>query len=443
MKKYSILVIIYLISVVASSIANSLDVNIQVIYRVPSLDIRWIDVAIIYIIGNYFYSFFGKKQVLKSNMIIVPLCFIYLLFEFFQLLISWHVIDAQTQISLFLATLSFFIIIDLSTFKIPQEEIIQFIKKISLWASIAVIISNFYLFYLFTKGQVVFADAGIRIALDVTGGKESVTTSVLTPFVYGFALYFIRKKNEFWQKLVFAAAILSIFVSVVTSFHRGTLFIVAAITLYVIISSKKAQQVFSKIVGFALLLGVGYFMFGSILRDKGYDPIEKIMQTASYAADVNDPDWDKGRTGVQEYALAAWRNHVWTGVGYDDLNNYGLPVDASSAHNGIITSLFHRGIIGTALLLCIFIVIYSYLIKLWRLLRNEEDETKDIIRMLIVVAVLWIVPFLTQEVMWEKYGLSMQFLYFGLIINFYKQQKAKLLKPPPFFAQKLESRITI
>lgn len=422
MTKYKILVLIYLVSVVASALANLLQLNIQIIYRVPSLNIRWIDLAILYIIGYYFYNLFFKKEDVRTNLLVVPLCFIYIVFELFQLLSSWQIIDTPTQISLFFATLSFFIIIDLATFHIDKEEIILFIKQISIWGSVAMIISNFYLFYAFLKGEVVYEDAGIRVALDITGDKESVTTSVLTPFVYGFGLYFIQKKVRIWERIIYVAAILSIYVSLVTSFHRGSLVMILVLSTFIILSSRKAQQAFTKILAFGLLLGVGYFLFGNLLREKGYDPIEKITQTAEFAADVKNPNWDKGRSYSQEFAMAAWKRHTWTGVGYDGLYNYGLPEDTATAHNGIITSLFHRGVIGTALLILILIILYTYPLRLWKDLRNEEDETRDMMRILIVVAVLWLIPFFTQEVMWEKYGLTMQFLYFGLIANFYRQR---------------------
>lgn len=422
MTKYKILFIIYLVAVVSSSVAKLTGIDVQNFHRVPFIGIRSIDVAILIVMGGFLHSLTVSKTLIKNNALITGLCLLYLAFESFQLVYSWGVIDAQTQISLFFATLCIFILIDCSVFKLEKEEIISLIKDGAVWGSVVLIISNFYLFYSFLTGNVIYQDLDVRIALDVAGTKETVTTAVLTPFVYGFAMYFSQTEIKPWQKIVFVTAIISVFLSLVTSFHRGTLFEIGVITVYVIVSSRKAQQAFGKLIGLGFLVGLFYIMFGGILRAKGYDPLEKIIETTKFAADINNPDWDKGRSGPQAYAIKAWQQYPWTGVGYDALYNYGLPDDYSTAHNGVITSLFHRGIIGTTILLTILLVLYTYVVKLWLYVRKEKTETNEIMGMLTIVAFLWIMPFLTQEVTWEKYGLSIQYVYFGLIMNFYKQR---------------------
>jgi hypothetical protein len=422
MNKYKILFIVYLVSVVSSSVAKITGMDVQNFHRVPFIGIRWIDVAILIVMGGFLQSLTVSKPLVKNGALVAGLGFLYLSFEFFQLVYSWGVIDAQTQISLFFATLCVFILIDCAVFKLDKEEMMALIKEGAVWGSVVLIISNFYLFYSFLTGNVIYQDLDVRIAIDVAGTKETVTTAVLTPFVYGFSLYFSQTEVKPWQKIVFVTAIISVFLSLVTSFHRGTLFEIGVITIYVIVSSKQAQQAFGKLIGLAFLLGVFYLLFGGILRSKGYDPLEKIIETTKFAADINNPDWDKGRSGPQGYAIKAWQQYPWTGVGYDALYNYGLPDDYSTAHNGVITSLFHRGIIGTTILLTILLVLYSYVVKLWFYIRKEKGEMNEIMGMLCVVAFLWIMPFLTQEVTWEKYGLSIQYVYFGLIMNYYKQR---------------------
>jgi len=355
-------------------VANITGIDVQTFHRVPFIGIRWIDVAILIIMGGFIHSLTVSRSLVKNNGLIVGLCFIYLAFEFFQLVFSWGVIDAQTQISLFFATLCVFIIIDSSMFTMEPDDMLTFLKDGAIWGSCVLIVSNFYLFYSFLTGNVIYQDLDVRISLDVAGTKETVTTAVLTPFVYGFAMYFSQTEIKPWQKAVFITAIISVFLSLVTSFHRGTLFEIGVITIYVIVSSKKAQQAFGKLLGLAFLMGIFYLLFGGILRSKGYDPLEKIIETTKFAADVNNPDWDKGRSGPQGYAIKAWQQHPWTGVGYDALYNYGLPDDYSTAHNGVITSLFHRGIIGTTILILILVVLYSFVIRLWLYVRKAKGE---------------------------------------------------------------------
>lgn len=427
MAKYKFLIFVYLISVASSSIANFFWVDVQNLYRVPFLNIRWIDVAILIVIGSYFYSLTRTYDLIKKNSLIISLCFIYLLFESFQLLRSWQATDTTWQISWFLCTLNFFIIIDLSTFKIIEDRIIVFLKYLTLWGSIVLIISNVYLFYSFISGNVIFTDLDIRAAIDILGAKETVSTVVLTPFVYAFSLYFIKNEIKLWKKVVYIAAILSIYVSLVITFHRGNLFTIILLTIiYIAMFSRKPYQAFSKLFGMGLLICIFYFLFGNTLRQKGYDPIEKIVETVQFSMEVNNPNWDKGRSIPRIYAINAWKKHVWAGVGYDDLHNYGLDNTISTAHNFIITSLFHRGIIGTAIYLLILFILFGNSIKFWSLLSREESYQNDMLKLLIVVSFFWLIPFWTQEVIWEKYSLSIEFMYLGIITNMYKQRKSLL-----------------
>jgi O-antigen ligase len=169
-----------------------------------------------------------------------------------------------------------------------------------------------------------------------------------------------------------------------------------------------------------LLVGF-YLIFGKTLAQKGYDPIEKVTQIAEFALDKNNPDWDKGRSLSRKYALDAWEKNPWIGVGYDDLSNYGLPEGWGTAHNFVITSIFHRGIIGTFLYLLILFLLYRDGVYYWITSRKEHSDESNVMKLLIIVTFSWLIVFWTQEIIWEKYAMALQLFFMGLISNYYKQ----------------------
>jgi len=425
MSKYYFLAIVYLFSVVSSSIANSIDADVQNIYRIPFLNVRWIDIAILIILISFFYNLFLIVRRLKNTGFIILLCFIYIIFESFQLYRTWGLIDAASQMSHFLCTVSLFIVIDLSTYVLLIDSIILFLKRLAIWSAIAIIISNLYLLYSFLSGHVTYTDSDIRVGLEVAGSKEFVSSWVLTPFVYAFGLYFIQKSGRFWEKLLFLIAIFSIYGALVITYFRGTLVMLLIITIYFIFSSSNAKQSLLKMGGLLLFIVLGYLFFGGVLTKKGYDPVKKVVEIVEFTTDTENPDWDKGRSFSQEYAIEAWQKNPLIGAGYNDLSNYGLPDNMATAHNGVITSLFHRGIIGTFILMLILILLFKYAIVLWFVLRRQTTFQSDMIKLLILVSVLWIITFLTQEILWEKYSLSIEYMYLGLILNCYKQYNIK------------------
>ena len=60
--KYTFLGVIYLISVVSSSIANSTNTDVQSFYRIPFVNTRWIDISILLVLSAYFYDIFSTKK---------------------------------------------------------------------------------------------------------------------------------------------------------------------------------------------------------------------------------------------------------------------------------------------------------------------------------------------------------------------------------------------
>ncbi|GEO11238.1 O-antigen ligase family protein [Segetibacter aerophilus] len=416
--KYYFLVIVYFVGVMAGTLAHFFGADIQTILRLPFLNFRWIDFFIIVVVTAYIFKAFTKPANIDKTKGLLILCFILLLFEILQLIRSWGRTEDSFQIAGFICFLTIFIIIDLLTFDISKAEIIKFIERLAVLGAITVIVKNAYLLYSFINGNIIYVDSEIRVGLEVIGEKESVYTSILTSFVYAFSLFYIENSSKRYQKILFVTAILSIYLSLVYSFRRGDLFSTLLITIiYSLVFSKtiikKIQQAF---IVFSLLVTL-YFIFGRALAQRGYDPIQKVVEIAQFSVDVDNPDWDKGRSIPRQYALTAWERSPFFGYGYDDLHNFGLPEDINGAHNFVITSLFIRGIVGTTVYLLILFMLYRNSILFWRQLRNFDSYENNIIRLLIVVSFFWLIPFWTQEAIWEKYSLSMQMMYLGLINN--------------------------
>jgi len=425
MKKYTFLVIIYLISVVSSSIASALNIDVQKLYRIPLVNIRWIDVAIIVILVGFLINILFRERTLKNTGLLVGLCLFYFICEVVQLARSLGAMDIPTQISLFFCTLSIFIVVDLSMYSIPLDKLVPFLRRFAILGACTLIVTNGYLMYSFFTGRVVFEDLDIRVAIEVIGTKESVYSFVIIPFVYAVGLYLIQGKGKLWEKVLFFVAIFSIYGGLVITFWRGTLMMILVVTLYFIFVSSSAKQIVLKTSGLMIFIFLGYFIFGESLAEKGYDPVKKIMETAEFATDVDNPDWDKGRKAAQEFAINEWKNNFWIGAGYDALgHNTALPVNSINPHNGIITSLFHRGVLGTILLALIYILLFRNAVRCWLLLSNFHFYESEMLKLLILVSFFWLITFMTQEALWEKYSLSIEFLYLGLITNFYKQETA-------------------
>jgi O-Antigen ligase len=420
--KYKFLAFIYAIAVLSFSIANSAALDVQKFYRIPFTDIRWIDLAILLVIASFFLNLTYRIQWKSKVNMIVPLCFLYLIFETFQLIRSWGLNDPASQISHFICTCSLFIVIDLSTYALPIEKIVSFLKKLTIWGAVVLTVSNLYLIYAFMKGNIVYEDLDIRVALEVFGSKETVYASVLVSLVYAVGLYLLHQPGKLWERIVIIVAIMSIYGTLVIEFKRGSLVTILFITIYSFVSSGKLRKMLPRIFGLGTILVICYLIFGGMLSERGYSPLEKLAEMAKFSTDVDNPDWDKGRSVSQEYAIAAWKKQIWFGAGYDELFHYELPEDVATAHNGVLTSLFHRGIIGTTILMLIFILLYKNAINLWSIIKKKTGYHNDMIKLLIFVSFFWIIPFMTQEALWEKYSLTIQFLYLGLISNIYKQQ---------------------
>jgi len=303
-----------------------------------------------------------------------------------------------------------------------DRKVILLLKDLAVWGSIVLIISNGYLLYSFIRGNTILTDLNIRVAIEVDGAKETVSKVVLTPFVYIFNLYFVRNESSLLKKIIYVISIFLIYATLVITNDRGQLVTIILLSIaFISMFSSTSHQIVTRFFGIFVLFLVFYLVVGSVLANKGYDPIQKLIHTIEFSMDTKNPEWDKGRSIPREFALDVWRRHLWLGVGYDDLYHQGLDSTISTSHNFIITSLFHRGIIGTIIYLLILSILYLNSIKLWYLLKKDKNYQNDMLKMLIVVSAFWLIPFWTQEMIWEKYSLSVQFIYFGLLTNTYSQ----------------------
>lgn len=422
MSKYLCLFLVYLFAVSSGSISSALHIDVQTLYRVPLLGLRWIDIAILWVVLTSIYSLFNTPNGFKNTGFIIFLCALYLVFESFQFGRTIGKMEINTQFSLFICTLSLFTVIDLARRPIPIAKTIAFIKQISVFGAVVITFVNGYLLFSFFTGRVVYEDLDVRVAIEVIGSKETVYSFVLTPLVYAIGLYYVQKPGKIWLKIIFIVAILSIYGALIITFWRGTLIMVFVITLYFIISSGSAKQTFVKFAALLIFVCSGYLVFGEALASRGYDPVEKIMETVEFTADVDNPQWDKGRKAAQDYALNEWKDNVWFGAGYIDVGQGKLKaVDSINPHNGIVTSLFHRGILGTFILLLIFLTLFGYGINCWLMLRGNKTDEAEVVKLLVLVSLFWVITFMTQEALWEKYSLSIEFLYLAITLNIYKQ----------------------
>lgn len=53
------------------------------------------------------------------------------------------------------------------------------------------------------------------------------------------------------------------------------------------------------------------------------------------------------------------------------------------------------------------------------------------LRFLSFTILLWIIVFLTQEIIWEKYALSIEYMYFGFLMKWTQTKKYNTIKNEP------------
>ena len=424
------IVIVYLYSLLAVALSAWFGVSVQGLLRLPVVNVRLIDVVIlvnVVIAAATFWNYWigGSRGMHNKLSPLQRIIVAYIAFESIQLIRTLGDIDVQSQISYFIATLCLLIILNFTTQEVTPK-VHDFISWTSFLGAFALIGMVGLQLIGLAKG---FAYSGQweRVEFDVVAGKETISVSVIIPLVLIHSIIIRELDLSPVKRLVYRVALASLLINLVLAVHRGLLAVwVLVLFVYVPFSRKRSSASFSRtLISVAMVGMLTTFFLGDTLTSLGYDPILKVKETLGYTTDIDRPGWDKGRGFAQAAALSVWLDHVWLGVGYSELDKF---VDVNIAsHNGLVTSLFHRGIIGTALLFSVFIVCYSKSIHLWKVSRSLPHGDRAINQSLVFVSWLWLIPFFTQEMLWERYSLSIQCIYFGIIValdEFYLQQRS-------------------
>ena len=414
------IVLVYFYSLLAVAVSAWIGVSVQDLLRLPVVNARLIDVVLVVNFGisavafwNYWIG--GARATHRKLDLLQKLIILYLLFETVQLARTLGAIDVQAQASYFVATLCMLIILYFSI-----EDVTPGVHEFVLWASFTgactvIIIVAMQLFGLATG----FAYSGQweRVEFDVLGGKETISNSVLIPLVLTHSVIVHELQLSGVKKVVYRIAFAALFINLVFVVVRGLLAMWAAVLFFFVPFARKrsVKSLTRTVVSIVVIGGLTFLFLGDTLTTLGYNPLVKLQETFGYATDVDNPGWDKGRGFAQAAALSVWLDHFWLGTGYDEVSNI-VDVDISP-HNGLITSLFHRGVLGTAILFSIILMCFGRSIKLWKQSRDLAVREQLLNRSLVFVAWLWLIPFITQDMLWERYSLSIQFIYFGIIVG--------------------------
>jgi O-antigen ligase len=416
-QKFTLLV--YAASILVVAIASWTQIDVQPLLRVPYANIRWIDVAILLnvltaigaLMRAYALASLRQHGLISWLPIVVLL---YVGFELLQLLRTLGVMTPEAQLSRFASVLTVFALLFFSYVKITPD-IHRTLFRFSTIGAIVLIVTIVLEIVGLTAG---FADIvdWERVSFDVIGKKETVSDSVLIPLVVIHALAASTVLRGTWRRALYALAFGAVFVQVVLTVHRGLLITyVLTIIAFVFITGKKSTAAKIKTTSVAIVVLLATFLFvKDTLASIGYDPIQTLATTYDYTVNTQMDGWDKGRFATQEIALAVWADHPWLGVGYDDLDRYG---GSASPHNVFVSTLYYSGVVGLVLLLSILTICYVHTIRLWRISATLSYNERLLNRVLVFASWMWSIPLLTQEALWEKYSLSVQMIYFGIIIG--------------------------
>lgn len=431
-----ILVFVYLASLLSIPVAVWMGIDIQILLRIPGMNIRWMDVVIattmlvsgaafLKSLSDYPYSE-RRGSGLLSGLIVL-----FIGFEFVQLVRTYGAIDLNAQISLFLAFGTVAVLLWFALHDV-DETIHQLILVLSLGGAcvltirVGTEIAGFGLGFL----QRTTWD---RASLIVLGSQETISDIVIVTIVLLHATVSRRLSLGRWKIAVYAVAMGALFIDLVLLVHRGVLIVWASV-LFVfapLTAGWSPLHQLRTLFSVGLVLVLTLFLFGDTLTSLGYSPIDTLKRTVGYATDVDNPNWDKGRAAVLSVAISVWLDNIWFGVGYDEVQRYAGSAHVSP-HNALITSLFHRGLVGTVLFLSIIAICYWKSVSLWKLSGLLPDRQRILNRCLVFAAWLYLVPFLTQEIVLDKYSQSIQYLVFGTIVSLdrhYRKQVHETSQP--------------
>jgi O-antigen ligase len=260
--------------------------------------------------------------------------------------------------------------------------------------------------------------------------KETMSLATMLPMVLLHSFFSVKLREPLWKTLIYLVMLVYLFVSLVGAWHRGLLATWFIVIVFVVFQGSRLSfsglgpRALKGALALCVVIILGYTVF------EGYfsNATRTIEKLARFTVSIDQSGWDKGRLYVQAIAITKWKERPLFGYGYEDLQRY-LPLRASAAHNFFVTSLFHRGLVGTLLIVSIFVICYARSIKLWKLSKHLEPREALLNKILVLAAWLWIIPLMTQEVMWERYSTSIQYVYFGFIVglvNYYERKAENL-----------------
>jgi len=394
--------------------------------RIPFLNIQYLD-AVLLIFTVVFLKDLADRAFSKESKklsTIQVLILIYLILEIWNFFRSLGVRgeDFNSTFGMFLVSLSIILLFELSETTFESNNL-KFLMNFVIFASIILSIDSIATLLGLTYGFsfAVEGYGGSRVMLDPTGFKNTVSNATLLTLVISYSVKYKNFDLSKTKRYILIGGLIILSIGLVLSFHRGTLYIWMLAICYVFFEGKGKSRMknFFSIIIIAIFL---FAFFGDYLTALGYNPLTSIIKTFRFSTDIYNPSWDKGRAWAQEQAIQLWKDDIFFGKGY--LNYY--EYNAALPHNFFITSLVTRGLIGTAIITSIIVIAYYKSILLWKLTSNMQIKEKSIIRSLIFASWLFIIGMMTQEAFNERYCLSAQYIYWGLIYGLYNYYSKKL-----------------
>ena len=410
----------YFLALISLPVSNLLRLDVQQLFRLPYIDIRYFDIALLLLLLVTFSSNFILTIKSRSKVSILILVFgIFLIINFIRTIGK---IELNAQIGFLLAYLSLFIIYYITNY-FDKKDILLFIKKKYILIIFLVFSLQLSTLFLFFSGQSIIHDdvMGKRILFDVIGSKETI--GVHNVIVFSFLLALFNQElfgNKKFLKLFSLLFIIIVIITTTLSFHRGLTFsIIFCVLSYLFFISKNRIRTIVITILIIILSSSFLIIYEEEFIKVGVNPVENFLSTIEYGIDTKNLNWDKGRELSRIIGIQIWLDNFWLGMGFDYMFKYTSYQEIATPHHLVISSLMFNGLIGTILFIGIYIIFYWKTFRLFRkvLSGKVKEEDRVISLILIITAILWLIPALTQEVQFERYSSSIQYIFFGAIIK--------------------------
>ena len=309
-----------------------------------------------------------------------------------------------------------------------MEFFIKILAVVGLVYSFFTIISylspDFYYSVIFEKIVSMLPDLSGRLkALYESGYMSGITAHYSTNGIYiglgiipYFVYFFCSKKlfSKAWHRvhlLLFAFVLLAL---LLTGKRAHVIFTIVAliIVLYLYNSDKKLSRIFKLIfiVGLAALAIYIVSMF-----------IPEVMNVVNRFVQLSETTGiDNGREAMSEYALKAFAQNPLFGNGWLWFPIYNSVSPGDYAHNVYYELLCDVGIVGTAIILSLFVVMLIRAIRLLMKLSKHKELYPEQYRMIACCAVGYEIFFLlyctTGNPLYE-YSCYLPYFLFGCMVE--------------------------